>query len=370
LCPAVPAWGMHLDLGTASAAPGEFDRGTLAVTDLPTGTPERLPVVLANGAHDGPTCWVTAGVHGDEVTALAAAQDAVRPDIVGGLHGQVVCLPCLNPAGLRRTTRTSYYHDDDPNRVFPDPAAESSRPPRVQELVAQRIYDAVTGDGPLAADALLDCHTAHVGSMPFVIRDRVLHGDQRDEAAAETLASELDGLVESLGLPVVTEYEPEEYVDQSLQRSTAGAALNAAGVPACTLELGSHSTVDEDARAAGVAAIHRALVHLDCLDAVPAWADADPIPAPVDHPVRRHVGPRVEDAGVVRATRVAGDTFETGDAAAALVTPAGEQTDTVRFEHDGYVLGRQQGVAAYENDPVYSLAVRDDAPLVAPRDHD
>jgi hypothetical protein len=206
--------------------------------------------------------------------------------------------------------------------------------------------------------------------MPFVIRDRVLHGDRRDRETAETLAASVDDLVQSLGLPVVTEYEPAEYVDQSLQRSTAGAALNAAGIPACTLELGGHSTVDEDARAAGVAAIHRALVHVDCLDAVPAWADADPIPAPVDQPVRRHVGPRVDDAGVVRATRVPGDTFQAGDAAAALVTPAGARTATVDFEHDGYVLGRWQGVAAYENDPVYSLAVRDDGDLVAPRDHD
>ena len=124
-----------MELGTATADPGELARGYLPVTDLPTGGTEVLPVVLANGETDGPTAWVTAGVHGDEQTGVAAAQDVMHESLPGELAGAVVCVPVLNPAGLRRTTRTSYYHDDDPNRFFPDPDRDPSRPPRVQEVV-------------------------------------------------------------------------------------------------------------------------------------------------------------------------------------------------------------------------------------------
>jgi hypothetical protein len=42
--------------------------------------------------------------------------------------------------------------------------------------------------------------------------------------------------------------------------------------------------------------------------------------------------------------------------------------DTVEADHDGYVLGRTEGLAAYEGDAVLSMAARDDGPLVAPRD--
>jgi hypothetical protein len=358
-------------LGTANAAPGERARGYWTVTDLPTGTPERLPVVLVDGAEDGPTAWVTAGIHGDEVTALAAAQDVVAALDPDALAGTVVCLPSLNPAGLRRTTRTSYYHDDDPNRQFPAGDHEGSRPPRVQELVARRVFAAFAGEAEApGADLLLDLHTAQVGSMPFTIRDRVLFGESRERAAAETLAADLDRLCSAVGLPVVTEYPAAEYVEQDLQRSTAGAALDGAGVPACTVELGSHGVVEEANRAAGVAGVCRALVEWGLLDAVPdPVAAADPgVDAPVDFPVRRYVGPHTDTAGVVRHRVEAGDVVEAGDPVADVLAPTGAHRSTVASEHDGYVLGRRHGVAVYENDPVASLAVRDDGPLVAPRD--
>lgn len=360
---------MTLDCGSASADPGTVARGWIEPTDLPTGTAERLPVLLANGAAEGPTLWVTAGIHGDEVTGLAAAQDAVDALPVERLAGAVVCLPSVNPAGLRRTARRSYYHDDDPNRAFPDPESERAEPPNVQALIARRIYDRFA-DGPLAADALLDLHTAGVGAAPFVIRDRVLYGERRDETGAQALATATESLVESLGLPVVTEFPPESYVEQSLQRSLAGAALNGAGIPACTLELGGPDVVDERRRRLGVAAVCRAAAEAGCLDAVPAAAPDVTAAAPVDFPVRRHRGPRVDEPGVLRSTLEAGESFAEGDAAATVVSPTGAEREPLSFDRDGYVLGRATGVAAYENDPVYSLAVHDEGDLVAPRDGD
>ncbi|MFC6753351.1 deacylase, partial [Halorubrum tibetense] len=67
-----------IELGTASAAPGEVDRGWLDVADLPTGTAERLPVIVANGVDPGPTLWLTGGVHGDEATGVAVVLDTVE----------------------------------------------------------------------------------------------------------------------------------------------------------------------------------------------------------------------------------------------------------------------------------------------------
>lgn len=356
-----------MQLGTADVDAGELGRGHLEVTDLPTGTPERLPVILAEGVEEGPTLWVTASIHGDEHTGLAAAQDVMVESLPARLRGTVVCLPNLNPAGLRRSTRASYYHDDDPNRQFPDLAGERHRPPKVQELVAERLYERFSE----SADALLDLHTAGVGSVPFVIRDRVLYGEQRDEGAAEALAENLAALVEATDLPVVNEYPAEEYVGQSLQKSTAGAALNGAGIPACTFELGSHSVVEEENRALGVRGVYGAMQHLDMLDEVPGTVDAadEPFEAPVDYPVRRFRGPRTDAAGVVRHRNEAGDAVEGGDVVADVVTPTGESVTTVAAERDGYLLGRA-GVTVYENDAVASMAVRDDADLVVPRDAD
>ncbi len=328
-------------------------------------------MTVVNGAADGPTLWVTGGVHGDEATGVAVAQDvaAATAPLAGDLAGAVVVVPVVNPAGLRRNERTSYYGGDDPNRHFPDTERDASRPPETQERIDTRLFEALTD----SADLLVDCHTAQVGSMPFTIRDRVLYGAERTEAAAEALAEDLDRLASALGLPVLTEYPAAEYVEQSLQRSTAGAALNTAGIPAITAELGGHSVVEATARAAGVAGVCAAAVEFGLLEAVPAGVGAagDGVPAaPVDYPVRRFVGPRVESAGLVRHRVAVGDAVEAGDVVAEVVTPHGAVTETVESDHDGYVIGRAEGLATYEGTAVVSMAVRDDGDLVVPRDPD
>lgn len=372
-----------MQLGTADADAGELSTGYLEVTDLPTGGAERLPVLVAEGDEDGPELWITGTLHGDEVTGLAVAQDAMREDLPDGLAGTVVCIPNLNPAGLRRNERTSYYHDDDPNRYFPDPTSESARPPRVQELIDRRIYEAFVD----SADALVNLHTSVVDSVPFDIRHRVFYGegeaegasngragesrtaesrDSRTREEAEELAELQGRLMEAFGLPIVNQYPGGEYTDRGLQRSTTGAALDTAGIPAFTPELGGHSVVDGDLVAAGVAGCHRVMVELGMLDSVAdEVAAADPgYESPVDYPVRRAQHPHAETAGVVRHRVEPGDVVEAGDPVADVVTPHGDVKETVESEHDGYVTGIPEGVAVYENDPLCYMAVRDEEPIV------
>jgi hypothetical protein len=356
-----------MNVGTAEAEAGDIDTGWLGVTDLPTGGTERLPVVVAEGEREGPTLWLTGGVHGDEATGVAVAQDAVRDDLPARLAGTVVVVPVVSPAGLRRNRRETYYGDDDPNRHFPDPESSSTRPPSVQERIDERLYEAFAD----SADALVDLHTAQVGSLPFVIRDRVLYGERRDEATATDLAAELDRLVSAFGFPVLTEYPPAEYVEESLQRSTAGAALNAAGVPAVTVELGGHSRVDEGLRRAGVEGVDAVMAELGMVEEAPdavTVTDGTVPDAPVEYPVRRALHPTTETAGLVRHRVEAGDVVDAGDVVADVVTPYGEHIDAVESEHDGYVVARREGLAVYEGDHLLSMAVRDDGDLVAPRD--
>lgn len=356
-----------MELGTATAATGERAEGWLPVTELPTDSDERLPVVLCNGSERGDTVWITASVHGDEVVGLAVARDVATRLDPTRVSGRVVIVPTLNPAGLRRTVRRSYYDDEDPNRTFPDPVADPTTPPSVQERIGERVYTAFTETLP--ADYLLDLHTAGAGAVPFAIRDRVLFGELRSEADAETLADDLTALATGSDLPVVTEYPADLYTEKSLQRSTAGAALNGAGIPALTLELGEHRHVRRDHHAVGMATVYRLLAHAGVVEAVPDDVDAaDPgVDAPVDYPVRRYEGPRAEKAGIVRHLVTPGDEVTNGDRVADVTTLHGEVLDRVTSDHDGYVLSHREGAIAYENEPVCSMAIRDDGPLIAPR---
>lgn len=82
-----------MEIGTAKSSPGTTATGWVDVTELPTGTNERLPVTITEGENDRPTLWVTAALHGNEVTGIGVAQDFLTDELGEQLRGTVVCVP-------------------------------------------------------------------------------------------------------------------------------------------------------------------------------------------------------------------------------------------------------------------------------------
>ena len=351
----------YMNIGTATAAPGSVETGWFDVARLPTGSAERLPVLVARGEEDGPTLWITGAIHGDEVTGIAAAQDVVTDDLANRIRGTIVCCPILNPAGVRKNDRTSYYHDDDPNRYFPYDVGEQHRPPFVQQLIDERLFERFSE----TADALVSLHSAWTNERTFTILERVRYGEDRTREAAERLAAETTRLADAFGLPQVREFDVDVQESYDLQRSFECAALNAASVPAITPELGSSRVVEEKNREAAVAGIRNVMRVMDLLPGEPVPNEAVP-ESPVDYPVKRVVGPVAEDSGIVRHHVEPGDVVQPGDPIADVVTPHGEVLSTAESEVEGYVLGRREGIAVYENDPLVSLVARDEESLVVP----
>ena len=382
-----------MDLSIPDVEPGSIYRGYLDVVErLPTGHSEQIPLIVVEGPEDGDTLWVTGSIHGDEATGMAVCQDIVHDNLPEQLSGTLVLLPNLNPAGLRRHTRTSYYDDEDPNRKFPsgeyvvedgDPAGFESghRPPSQQEIICRRLYDLFSDD----ADVLLDMHTASVGAHPFVIKDRVLYdrdiGDDdesiRNRERAEGLADRVEMLADRFGLPVMFEYLGEEYLDEGFHKSTAGAALNQAGIPALTVELGGHGVVDDDLVDRGVGGTYRVMEELGMVDDATAAFPGELPPKDgkiVDYEVRRHVGPHTDAgvAGVVRHRVAAGDVVDEGDVIATIVPPNGDPDEfgatdglhEVRSKHRGWIIQRGDGLARYERDALTMRTVEDDGPRI------
>ncbi|MFB6298807.1 MAG: succinylglutamate desuccinylase/aspartoacylase family protein [Halobacteriales archaeon] len=348
-----------MQIGSADADPGELARGYLDIAELPTAIEERLPVIIAEGAESGPTLWLHGSIHGDEATGLAVAQDVMTEELPTDLRGTVVCIPNVNPAGLRRNSRTSYYHDEDPNRYFPHDET-GPRPPNLQEQIDTRLYELLTEH----ADALVDLHTAGVNSMPFTIRNDVPYGEDRSEDEARELSAEIDQLGDAFGLPVVATYDTELKEAYGLHRSTTSAAIRA-GIPAITPELGSHSVVNDTYRQAGVVGVENVLRALDMQGGDPTSNDHAP-DAPVDFPVKRSAEPHAPTTGIARYRVTAGDVVEPEDPLVDIVAPNGEHRTTVRAPEGGFVIGRREGIAVYENDRLLSMAVRDESDRIEP----
>lgn len=351
-----------MEIGTAVSSPGTTTTGWLDVTELPTGTNERLPVSITAGEKDGPTLWVTAALHGNEVTGIAAAQDFVTDEIVAQLRGTVVCIPILNPAGIRLDQRNSYYHDEDPNRYFPYDVGDRTSPPSVQELIDGRIFDRFSA----TADALVSLHEGWINEALYTIVERVRYGRDRSRDEAEELAALTMDMAEAFGLPIIREHDVEVQDAYGLQRSFECAAVNAAGVPAVTPELGSPHIIEEQYLDAAITGIHNVMRTLDMLPGDPSPNTAAP-DSPVEYPVKRVDGPVTDVSGIVRHRVEKGQVVAPGDPVADITTPHGDVKRTVETNKYGYILGRRHGVGTYENDILVSMAARDDGDLVVER---
>lgn len=350
-------------LGELRAAAGERVDGWFEIAVLPTGYVERLPVSIVHGRRPGPVLWVTANIHGDEVTGLRVVHDVLGSDF-SELRGTLVALPSLNPAGLHTHRRESFLDRRDPNRLFPDfpPEPDESRPhPALLEVGYARLFEEIR-----RADLLVDLHCYGLRASCFAIRDRLLYRDEIEQAAALALSARIDELCRWLGLPVVREVPVARFFAARLHRSVSGAATLQAKIPAVTVELGLTGGVDPAALLAGVTGVRNVLRGAGMLPGEPVPITTVPLPGP-EFPVRRDLVPRARTTGIIRYHVEPGDCLRIGDRIATMTDIHGRPLadgGEILAEHDGWVLALPRAVLCLEGEAVVHMAIRDDAPPV------
>lgn len=361
-----------ITLGSATSQPGTIQYGQWDALTHPTGHTEFLPVIIAQGRADGSCIWLTAGIHGPEHAGPAVLYRLITQELVDRLKGTIVAIPALNPAGLRTMKREPYHAPSDPNRMWPDGKPEKPQDPdKAAPSSLERAFKRLFDDIVASADYLIDYHNAWTGSVSFVFRDRVMYRDDHDadknRAEAEALAAKQDEMIRVYGHTVVNEFPVEKYIDEKLHRSTSGSVLLVGRIPSFTVELGTGHMPDPTIVAASAAGTRNVMRWAGMLDGDPEPIEGIRIIDP-GFPVRRRGAPRVSEACVVLHRVEAGDRVKVGDALAEVRDiwgrPLGD--DLLRSEYDGFVIGRRHGIYFYPGDEVLALAIRDDAPIVAP----
>jgi len=115
-----------------------------------------LPVWTACGRQPGPTAFISAGIHGDEVHGIALLHRFVRELDLKQLTGRLLIVPVANVSGFHAGTRTVPEDGRDLNRCFPgDPKGTFS------ERIAHYIFTELAA----AADWGVDLHDSGRGSV-------------------------------------------------------------------------------------------------------------------------------------------------------------------------------------------------------------
>ena len=156
-------------MSTTTAEPFEYPGGVVEpgqkrhfrfpVGETYLGEPISLPVTIINGAEPGPTAFLTAASHGDELNGIAVVREIAHEWDHDDLCGTIVCLPVLNPQGFLTQQRYLPIYDRDLNRSFPGRATGTS---------AQRLAHAIWTNFVVPCDFGIDFHTSTRGRTNMI----------------------------------------------------------------------------------------------------------------------------------------------------------------------------------------------------------
>lgn len=314
-----------LTVADAYVPPGERRDLAPLVSESYTGDRTTLPMAVVNGVGEGPTVFVTAAIHGDELNGIAISQQLLTRLDPSTLGGAVVIVPIANVLGAQ--IRSRYLPDRrDLNRAFPGTSRGST---------AARIARILHDDVILRSAAGIDLHTA-ANRRTNVPQLRIDTSDAR--------ALELAGV---FGAPYV--------LDASLRPGSLRETASQKGVPVLTYEAGEPLRFDDEAITIGVDGVLRVLGAMDMID------DA---PLPADPPLLMHESTwvRADRGGILELHVGPGDPVAEGQALWTTTSPLGAERATVESPVDGVVIGSTTIPLVGPGDAVLHVGVPGDRP--------
>ena len=87
-------------IGGHEVRPGTADHFELPIGRLVTGTDMALPVRVVHGSEPGPTAWLNAAIHGDEVGGVEVITRVLRDLDPMTVRGTVLAVPVVNVWGF------------------------------------------------------------------------------------------------------------------------------------------------------------------------------------------------------------------------------------------------------------------------------
>ena len=105
-------------IGGEAVAPGTRQRVDLKISTLANATSMDLPVHVVNGQQRGPTFFLSAAVHGDEIQGVEIIRRVLLHPALREVKGTLLAVPIVNHFGF--ITHSRYMADRrDLNRSFP-----------------------------------------------------------------------------------------------------------------------------------------------------------------------------------------------------------------------------------------------------------
>lgn len=310
-------------VGCLSANPGTKTAGIQEISVA--GKPYTFPMFLVNGATEGPTLAVTAGIHGAEYASIAAALELgqrLQPSV---LRGRLIVVPVANmPAFQARAIYVCPLDGINLNRVFPGKAEGGAT-----EQIAGWIFQNVIKQ----ADYYVDLHGGDLieALVPFTIYPQT--GNARvDDAALE--------MAKAFGIRYLVR-------SNAVSGSTIAAAAHA-GIPAILTESGAQGQWSPEAVALHTDGLHRLMCHLGMLTDAPLA----PMPFTV---IEQFIWLRSEHTGFWYPNTVVDQLVQPGQNLGQVADYQGTVLQIAQATVQGRILFLVSSLAINQGDPLLAI---------------
>ena len=311
-----------LEIAGVSIHPGETHKIDLPVGRLYTDASVAMPIYVKRGRRAGPTLFISAAVHGDELNGIAIIQRLIASKALNSLRGTLIAVPVVNVYGVISHSR--YLPDRrDLNRSFPG-SKKGSLAARMANMFLEEIVS--------KCDYGIDFHTG------------AIHRSNLPQIRANLDDEETAAMARAFGVPVLLNSDVR---DGSLRGCAAER-----GVKTLLYEAGEALRFDELCIRAGERGTINVLRHLGMLPKSRSRKTSliEPVVA------RTSAWERATDSGFVQYHKALGDRVKKQELLATIRDPFGTVLADVRSRYEGIIIGKQNIPLAQEGEAMFHIA--------------
>jgi hypothetical protein len=303
-------------------APGERRIVSLTAGHLYDTTEMNIPIMVVHGREPGPTLFVSAALHGDEVNGVEIVKRVIRSRRLKRIKGTLIAVPIVNVYGFN--ARSRYLPDRrDLNRCFPGLEKGSLASRLAYAFMTEIVQKSTHG---------IDLHTgsAHRFNLPQI---------RASLNNRETLR-----LAQAFEVPVL--------LNSSLRDGSLRQAASDLDIPMLLFEGGEALRFDEKVIRAGVRGVLNVMSEIGMISTHRKKEESQGN----SYIAKSSFWIRAPESGMVRGLRHIGRLVERDEVLAEVSDPFGVHRTPVKANRSGLIIG--QNVLPYTNrgDALYHIA--------------
>lgn len=312
-------------IGSESIAAGSRKIVHLPLSRLADHTDMMLRLQVIHGKRPGPTLFVSAAIHGDEIIGVEIIRRISAMKTLSRLKGTLILIPIVNGYGFLGMSR--YLPDRrDLNRVFPGHKDGSPASQLAYTFMSEIVSKAQFG---------IDLHSG------------AIHRENLPQIRADLTDPIVKGMATAFGASVM--------LNSNLRDGSLREAAQAVGCHMLLYEAGEALRFNETAIRIGVKGVLSVMRQIDMMPKLkPRKANIEPVQPSSSHWLRAPI------SGLMRAAYSLGDVVKKGAVIARIAGPLGEVEEDVIAKYSGVVIGRTNLPMVNRGDALFHIARVDD----------